>query len=159
VFVDTGAILAGSGIIAGNVALDGILAPGNSIGTLTVEGDVTWNGDAGNAWQFELGLGDSSDRLLVGGDFLKGTGFDYVFDFQSGAVTGEFVLVQWDEEGMTNFTADDFSYINLGSGLSGTFAIDGNQLVFSAVPEPSTYAAIFGAGALGFALWRRRRVK
>jgi len=26
----------------------------------------------------------------------------------------------------------------------------------SAIPEPSTYAAIFGAGALGLALWRRR---
>ena len=27
----------------------------------------------------------------------------------------------------------------------------------SAIPEPSTYAAIFGAAALGFAAWRRRR--
>jgi autotransporter-associated beta strand protein len=27
----------------------------------------------------------------------------------------------------------------------------------SAIPEPSTYAAIFGAAALGFAVWRRRR--
>ncbi|WP_221031492.1 PEP-CTERM sorting domain-containing protein [Actomonas aquatica] len=27
----------------------------------------------------------------------------------------------------------------------------------SAVPEPSTYAALFGAGALGFAVWHRRR--
>jgi hypothetical protein len=28
---------------------------------------------------------------------------------------------------------------------------------YSAIPEPSTYAAIFGAAALGFAVWRRRR--
>jgi hypothetical protein len=63
--------------------------------------------------------------------------------------------VKWG--GGTDFTATDFSYINLGSGLTGTFAFVGNQLEFSAVPEPSTYAAIIGVSALGFALVRRRR--
>ncbi len=29
--------------------------------------------------------------------------------------------------------------------------------IYSAIPEPSTYAAIFGAAALGAAMWRRRR--
>lgn len=155
VVVNAGTRLEGDGFIAGNVTLDGILAPGNSIGTLTVGGDVTWNGGADNAWQFELGLGDVSDRLLIGGDFLKGSGVDFVFDFLSGAATGEFILVEW--TGTTDFTADDFGYLNLASGFAGTFGIDGNQLVFSAVPEPSTYAVIFGAGALGFALWFGRR--
>jgi len=38
----------------------------------------------------------------------------------------------------------------------GTFSA--SQLDFaSAIPEPSTYALIFGAGALGLAAWRRRR--
>jgi autotransporter-associated beta strand protein len=157
VFVNTGAILAGDGIIAGNVTFDGILAPGNSIGTLTVQGDVTWNGDAGNAWQFELGLGDVSDRLLIEGDFLKGTGTEYVFDFLSGAVDGDFVLVEWG--GTTDFTAEDFGYVGLAGGFAGTFAIDGNQLVFSAVPEPATAGALMGLGALGVAALRRRRVR
>lgn len=157
VFVDTGAILAGDGFIAGDVELSGILAPGNSIGTLEVGGDVTWNGGAENAWQFELGLDDVSDRLLIGGDFLKGAGVEFVFDFLSGATTGEFVLVQWD--GTTDFVAGDFSYVNLGGGLTGAFAIEGNQLVFSAVPEPATYASLFGAGVLGFALLRRRHLR
>lgn len=31
------------------------------------------------------------------------------------------------------------------------------RLFGSAIPEPSTYAALFGASALGFAFWRRRR--
>lgn len=154
VFVDTGAILAGDGFIAGSVEFDGILAPGNSIGTLEVGGDVTWNGGAENAWQFELGLGDVSDSLLIGGNFLKGDGSVYVFDFLSGATTGDFVLVEWD--GATDFTAEDFSYTGLADGFTGTFAIDGNQLVFTAVPEPATTAALFGVGVLGAALFRRR---
>ena len=29
----------------------------------------------------------------------------------------------------------------------------------SAIPEPSTYAAIAGAGVLGLALWRRRQTR
>jgi fibronectin-binding autotransporter adhesin len=154
--VDVGAMLTGGGFIAGNVVLDGVLAPGNSIGSLTVDGDVTWNGTTGNAWNFELGLEDTSDRLLVGGDFLKGTGVDYVFDFQSGANLGTYILVDW--TGDTTFAAEDFSFVNLGNGFTGQFTINGSQLEFttSAVPEPATYAALFGAGALGFALWRRR---
>ncbi len=32
-----------------------------------------------------------------------------------------------------------------------------DNLAVSAVPEPSTYAALFGVAALGFAFWRRRR--
>lgn len=154
--VDSGARLTGGGRIAGSVTLDGILAPGNSIGTLAVGGDVTWNGTSGNAWNFELGLGDVSDQLAVTGDFLKGTGADFVFDFQSGATTGTFVLVTWD--GVTDFTSGDFSHTNLGGGLAGEFAINGNRLEFTAtaVPEPSTFAALAGAGVLGLALWRRR---
>lgn len=156
VLVDAGATLAGGGFIDGSVVLNGILVPGNSIGTLTVGGNVTWNGNAANAWQFELGAANAADRLVVGGDFLKGgTELDFVYDFQSGASSGVFVLVEW--TGTTDFTADDFSYVNLSSGLTGTFTINGKQLEFTAVPEPSTYAALFGAGALGFALWRRRR--
>lgn len=39
----------------------------------------------------------------------------------------------------------------------GTF--NPSMLSYSAVPEPSTYAALFSAGVLGFALWRRRRAR
>jgi len=59
----------------------------------------------------------------------------------------------------------------------GTYALTGGQIriesadgfsvyattsqltIASAIPEPSTYAALFGAGALGFAVWRRRRTQ
>lgn len=157
VVVNLGARLAGDGIIAGDVVFNGGFGAGGGIETLTIQGDVTWNGDADNAWEFSLGLGDVSDRLLIGGDFLKGTGGDFVFDFLGGGVNGEFVLVEW--TGTTDFTAGDFGFVNLGGGFSGEFSIDGNQLVFSAVPEPATTGGLLGLGALGFAMLRRRRMR
>lgn len=42
-----------------------------------------------------------------------------------------------------------------GGDLLASFTV--NQLTISAVPEPSTYAAIAGAAMLGVAVWRRRR--
>lgn len=44
-----------------------------------------------------------------------------------------------------------------GSGAAAAFTVTAISIGTSAVPEPSTYAAIFGACALGFAAWRRRR--
>jgi autotransporter-associated beta strand protein len=156
VVVNSGAKLTGGGIIGGNVTLDGILDPGNIVGTLTVNGTVTWNGDITNAWQFDLSTGNASDRLLVGGDFTKGLGSDFVFDFKGGAVGGTFTLVGWN--GTTNFTSTDFHYVNLGAGYTASFAISGNelQLTIAVVPEQAIYAAFFSAGVLAFAVWRRR---
>jgi len=158
VSVSLGATLGGAGTLGGPLTVNGILAPGNSIGTLTVANNVTWNGSLANAWQFELGVAGASDRLNVGGDFLKGTGFNFVFDFLGTGEAGTYVLVDW--AGALSFLSTDFSYLNLTSGLAGTFAINGSQLEFTvaAIPEPSAYAAFIGAAALGFVTWRRRRV-
>jgi hypothetical protein len=42
-------------------------------------------------------------------------------------------------------------------GGVSSFAIDNVRITYTAVPEPSTYAACAGASALGLAFWRRRR--
>ena len=42
-----------------------------------------------------------------------------------------------------------------GSGNRDQFGL--NNVVVSAIPEPSTYALVFGSIALGIALWRKRR--
>lgn len=47
-------------------------------------------------------------------------------------------------------TNGDAGVVNPGTLYYDNFSV-------SAIPEPSTYAAIFGVGALGFVMWRRRR--
>jgi hypothetical protein len=56
------------------------------------------------------------------------------------------------EGGVANI---DFTFANF-SGAENSF-LDNIQVVGTAVPEPSTYAAIFGVIALGFAACRRRK--
>lgn len=157
VLVNTGGTLGGIGFISGPITVDGIIAPGNSIGTLSVGNSVTWNGSTGNKWNFELGAANTSDRLNITGDFLKGSGGNFYFDFLDSAATGIYVLVDWSNG--SNFVASDFSYVNLGAGLTGAFAFNGSQLEFTttAIPEPATTGLITGAGVLGFALYLRRR--
>ncbi|ACB74999.1 PEP-CTERM sorting domain-containing protein [Opitutus terrae] len=70
---------------------------------------------------------------------LSGPGFDqlshaYTFDFTNPLYVGPSA---WQATGGSTYF-DNFTYTT------------------SAVPEPSTYAAIAGAAALGFAAWRRR---
>jgi hypothetical protein len=59
-----------------------------------------------------------------------------------GSVSGDMVAIQW-------------AQTNTSSGAD-YFAVDNVTLSVAAVPEPSTYAAILGAGALGVVVWRRR---
>jgi len=164
--VASGAVLGGSGSIAGAVTIDGSLRPGNSIGTLTVQNDVTWNG--GNDWVFELGtaattLADANsgvsiqDQLNItsGGDFLK-TGSGWTFDFAGTGAAGWYKLVDW--TGTTTFDAGDFAApFNLTSGLTGTFTVDAgtSALYLNVVPEPGT-SVLLGLGGLILLTFRRR---
>jgi len=159
--VAVGATLAGAGRIEGATTISGILAPGNSIGTLRVINDVTWNGsllggDATTDWQFELGAANTADLLQITGaasEFIKGTGTTFRFDFLGSTDTGTFKLVDWDSiasvgggELGTNFAATDFTYTNLGGGNSGTFRFNGSSLEFQAIPEPSSLVMLIGGG-------------
>jgi fibronectin-binding autotransporter adhesin len=157
----SGATLAGAGRITGATTISGILAPGNSIGTLTVANDVTWNGSllgggATTDWKFELGAANTADLLQITGaasEFIKGTGTTFRFDFLGSTATGTFKLVDWESitsvgggVAGTSFAATDFTYTNLGGGNSGTFQFNGSQLEFQAVPEPSSLVMLIGGG-------------
>lgn len=162
VTVASGAILGGTGTIGGATVISGSLRPGNSIGTLTVANDVTWN--EGQAWVFELGSASISDQLAItDGAFLKGIGSSFIFDFANTGEAGVYTLIDWNSTDSlggdvlgTSFSLTDFDYLNLADGLSGTFSFDGNSLNFAVIPEPGAFALLIGlAGAI--AIMRRRK--
>lgn len=144
--------LAGQTTLGGTIVLGsgGIIAPGNSIGTIGAE-SLTWDGGA--VMSFELSnSNNTSDLLALTNGFSKGIVGSHLFDFNGTGLLGEtYTLVTFTS---TNFDVTDFSYSNLGGGHSGEFSISGNDLQFSVIPEPSTGLV----GLLGLlSVFRRRR--
>ena len=150
VTVATGGTLGGTGTLGGATTIAGSLSPGDGgIGTLNIANSVTWQGaaTAGSStdWIFQLGA-SNSDLLNITGDFNKAataTEKTFRFDFAGSTNTGTFKLVDW--SGTSSFIGNEFSFTNLGSGLTGSFSISGTELhfsAFSAVPEPSTWVAM-----------------
>lgn len=102
--VNSGATLKGTGIIAGGGTINGILSPGNSIGTLTFNtagGDIT----LGSASMTQIELDSSSSSKIVnvgGGNIILGGSLSLIqnddgnyarsgqYTILSGAYTGEF---------------------------------------------------------------------
>jgi len=109
VTVSPGALLGGHGIIAGNVINNGVVSPGNSPGTLSVNGNYT-QGSSGTLLIEVGGLAaNQHDLLKVGGSATLGgalqlqplNGFKFTAPGQeitfltaAGGVTGKFSTVQ-----------------------------------------------------------------
>ncbi|HYC70147.1 MAG TPA: PEP-CTERM sorting domain-containing protein [Opitutaceae bacterium] len=162
VSVQLGATLGGNGFVGGETTLQAgaRLAPGNSIGTLTFESGLTL--DLGTILDFELGA--TSDLLrITGGDFNVG---EATFNFTNlaGYAPGAYTLIDWTGANPVAFMATNFNVgtVSLGTASDYLLWIDGTKLMLtasaSAIPEPSTYALVFGIGALGLAARRRRRL-
>lgn len=163
--ISSGAVLGGSGTIGGATTVVGSLRPGNSIGTLNITNDVTWNSSVmSDAWVFELGAAGldisnpgSSDLLNITGSFLGTPGNLWAFDFAGSGAVGWYKLVDWTVG--TSFSAGDFTATNLASGLTGSFTVDNttSALYLQVIPEPSS--ALLILSALGvFLLARRKRI-
>lgn len=77
VTVSSGGSLGGAGRV-GNLILEqgGTLSPGNSPGSLFVDGDAVWNGGGHYNWEVHLANPDAADQSLAGSawDFLDITG-------------------------------------------------------------------------------------
>ena len=177
-----GGRLSGSGtvgqLILGN---GGILAPGNSPGTLNA-GDTTWEGGGAFEWEINNAAGIVStnwDLLnITGGLTITATEANpfsiNLVSLTTGNEAGD--VINFDQNanavysiaatttGISGFTTDAFT-LNT-SGFSNDFSglwsltVDGNNLNLvytSAVPEPSSFAIIVGFLVLGFTTTRRAR--
>jgi hypothetical protein len=190
--VFAGNILSGAGTIQGhasnttnNVVISGSLRPGSGaggsgIGTLTRNhGDVTWNGSATSPWVFELdnlsaattlsaanmALGTARDLLhITAGDFKKGSGSSFVFDFAGTGGAGWYKLVDWEPGYTTDFSVTDFSAINLNPQVPNySFYIDNGPgstkalYIYLEVPEPQVWALL--SALLGALVVIRQRLR
>jgi autotransporter-associated beta strand protein len=152
--VGSGQTLQGSGVINGNFSVAGIVAPGNSPGTLTTLGNL-WL-EAGSEWQVEIGglLENEFDRLSVGGTLDAGGQISI-------SLTNGFTPLLGDSFEIAEFAgfADsgyvfDFGSAGLSSGLFWDTSEFSSNGIISVIPEPTT-AFLSCLGALG--LLRRRR--
>lgn len=171
VSIFSGGTLGGAGLVDGNVfaAAGGKIAPGNSPGTLTIDGDVAFTNSAS---EFVVELADSAcDRLVVNGTVtlngatLSGSVFGginetsklFILDNDGGdAIIGTF-------NGLSNgsivnlglfFGQSATAHISYFGDLGTNSITGGNDIVLynfagTSVPEPGTCALmLLGLGAL-----------
>ncbi len=168
----SGGTLGGSGTIHGATLIQsgGILAPGNSPGTLTFGNGLTLAG----TYLWELGglstegVGTNFDQIRVTGGAVDLTGASLSLSLGDFAPSADAFWTSNRSWAILDATG--------ASSVAGTFAITNDQSVWSewgsfstvttstgvdlqwsAIPEPSAFAGLAGLGALGFAALRRRR--
>lgn len=117
--------------------------------------------EIGPAWStpFPLGQQVAANSTLPVSETISNSLFSATFNFSN----AEFNLflgasVPTDFANTISFTLDS---TNVGATTSsGLITVRDTVEVtynYTAIPEPSTYVVVAGLGALGFALWRRRR--
>ena len=114
--VSNGAFLAGSGMLGGiHIAADGILAPGNSIGTLKTSGDLVM--EAGSLYHAEINPDGTSDLVQASGSATINGARVYVDKASGSYVPGSRYTILTADGGVSGTFADlsqNMPFINLG---------------------------------------------
>lgn len=160
--VASGATLGGTGIIdlatLKTVAVSGSLAPGASIGVLTI-GDVASPNDVSfldnSKFLIELGDSGSSDLLnTFGAMSISGTGTELSFTQLPGTMlSGDYTIAQT-TGGLISGMFASVSYNGGSVPTSHMVVYSSNMIQLLAVPEPGTLSLL---GLAGVCLFSRRR--
>lgn len=168
VTVADGATLGGSGTIGGATIIQngGILAPGNSTGTLNFGNGLTLNStsiinmEINNSTHDLINISSGSIayngtlNLIFSGAIDTGTNITLF----SGSKTGSFTsIVGSGSYGSGSFNSGVWTLTSGGQLLTFTQSTGSFSVTAAAVPEPSTYAALLGALALAGTIAHRRR--
>jgi hypothetical protein len=151
--VESTGTLGGSGLILGNTTLAGTLAPGNSPGALHFGGNLLMTSTA--TARLELSSLATFDTIKVDGTMTyDGTLRISFLDAFSPLGGNTFQLF----DAPNVFGGSTFDQIQFdAAGYAGAFDYGTGTLSITAIPEPSTCAALAGALTLGVAAWRKRR--
>ena len=155
----SGGALGGTGTIAGSVVVDagGSLAPGASVGTLTIGGDLTVNGNLAIDVDKSLSPGQSNDVVSLSGSFATAGGSivvnnlgpaltvgDKFYPF-GGAIVSDAGAMSVTGAGMTwaNAIGTDGSITVTGvvpsaSPTIGTISFSGGNLIITGTNGPTT---------------------
>ncbi len=158
--VSNGGTLAGAGSISKPVTVSagGILAPGNSPGTLTFNNGLELFADS--VLRFEIG--SISDSLLITAGTLKGPLSGSVtvnlLDYD-GALPGTYTLIDASNAQLTSIGGSTFAVGSQPSGWSSGLSFEGGKLLLNltAIPEPGASAVVGAGSAVAVALLSRRR--
>ncbi len=102
-----------------------------------------------------LTYGGSLD-LSFSGTAVSGASYN-LFDFTAGSSASSFSSVSIGGSYTASFTNNSGIWSASSGGFDWTFTESTGDLLVTAVPEPSTWAALAGLAGLGFAASRRRR--
>jgi hypothetical protein len=129
----------------------------NSTYNLSFRMGYVGGGTSDTTYQFSIGSWNGSAYTPL--NTYSGAPVTYLGNFGSDGANGEIQSVSFTTGGSVSgdFVALRWAQTNTGTSAD-YFSFDNVTLSVAAIPEPSTYAAIAGACALGLAAWRRRRV-
>ena len=167
-----GLLTGDTGTIVGNVTLNGgIIAPGSSPGTMTIDGDLDV---LGGLLQFEIGgtAPGQFDQLIVTGDILSVIDLDieisFINDFlPSIGETFALLDVQGDGSALNSLAGVDISILGLDPSLEAMVSFTGDGFSVATAPSgnnpqvsaPATVPLILSSvfGLLGLRSHRRSR--
>lgn len=125
---------------------------GGTIGSNTFSMQIgTWNGATFTSLASGFGglsrTSNATTGASIGANVANSISGVIYYTAPSSVSATDTIMVRWAQTGSAEIGGSDY------------FGIDNVTLTSSAaaVPEPSTYAALLGVGALGVVLWRRRR--
>ncbi len=153
-------MVSGDGSIVGSfLARDGV-GPGNSVGTLSIDGNLVL-GDM-SVYEWEL-TGVGSDMIAVTGDVTgelrHNTGWTFKVKTDQPLVPGEYIVLSYGGNLVLPLNPNyDLSEAPGWRAADLEMRVDNSgNVVLDVVPEPSTLALLLAAGLVGLLGYARRR--